>query len=144
MKSKIGMSIFIIVLVFIGVISGVYVNNNFLQVNQAYGVEKELVEEDIETVALEPFLSNIGTGKVGGSKYISLSISVEVSGEDDATLIEEKMDRVRDSVQGYLIKQTEEDINNQEQFKNGLMGNINDSLGRNIVVGILITDRVIQ
>ena len=144
MKSKIGMGLTIIVLVFIGVISGVYVSDNFLQVNQAYGVEKELVEEDIETVALEPFLSNIGTGEVGGSKYIRLSISVEVSGEDDATLIEEKMDRVRDSVQGYLIKQTEKDINNQEQFKNGLMGNINDSLGEDIVRGILITDRVIQ
>ena len=144
MKSKIGMGLTIIVLVFIGVISGVYVSDNFLQVNQAYGVEKELVEEDIETVALEPFLSNIVTCLVGGSKYIRLSISVEVSGEDDATLIEEKMDRVRDSVQGYLIKQTEKDINNQEQFKNGLMGNINDSLGEDIVRGILITDRVIQ
>lgn len=144
MKSKIGMGLTIIVLVFIGVISGVYVSNNFLQENQDYGVEKELVEEDIETVALEPFLSNIGTGKVGRSKYIRLSISVEVSGEDDATLIEEKMDRVRDSVQGYLIKQTEEDINKQEQFKNGLKEGINDSLGEDIVVGILITDRVIQ
>lgn len=143
MITKIGKGIAIIVLVFIGVISGVYVNNNYIQINQNSVINQKEELEDVVTVPLEPFLSNIETGGVG-RKYLRVTISIEVYGEDDAELINEKVERVRDSVSGYISKSTEEEINKQEEFKNGLKEGINDSLGEDIVRGILITDRVIQ
>lgn len=143
MKSKIGKGITIIVLVFIGVISGVYVSNNYIQIKQVSGAIQKEELEDVVTVPLEPFLSNIETEGVG-LKYIRVTMSIEVYGEDDAELINEKVERVRDSVLEYISKSTEEEINNQEEFKNGLKEGINGSLGEDIVKGILITDRVIQ
>lgn len=137
------MGIAIIILVFIGIISGVYVSNNYIQINQHSETNQKEELEDIVTVPLEPFLSNIQT-EGGGRKYIRVTLSIEVYGEDDAEMINEKVERVRDSVTGYLSKSTEEEINKQEEFKNGLKEGINDSLGEDIVRGILITGRVIQ
>lgn len=132
------------ILMALGVIIGSYISNNSLTDPEEAEAE-EIVDE--RTMVLDEFLLNLEpSGNV--NRYVKLELALSTVKDDGLTVIEEKINVIRDVIIYEISRESVETIfeddNKSFAFKEKLKKKINEALGNEIIHEIYISNIVIQ
>lgn len=132
------------ILMALGVIIGSYISNNSLTDPEEAEAE-EIVDE--RTMVLDEFLLNLEpSGNV--NRYVKLELALSTVKDDGLTVIEEKINVIRDVIIYEISRESVETIfeddNKSFAFKEKLKKKINEALGDEIIHEIYISNIVIQ
>jgi flagellar basal body-associated protein FliL len=96
------------------------------------------------TIPLDEFVVNLK--QEGNTRhYMRVSLALMYTEEDNGTLIESNLNKIRDVVISTLRSKTYSDvIDDDKALKKTLVKNINQALEGEIVEGVYITDVIIQ
>lgn len=116
-------------------------------VSQVMGLFKKEPEPII--IQLEPFVTNLKPLNNNRQNVISTAIALEVIGEEDATVIEDRQTLLRDSVLQLLNNETIESVYTKDDteglaIKQRVKQLLNEELGDGIISNVFITDIVTQ
>ncbi|GER93976.1 hypothetical protein A45J_1734 [hot springs metagenome] len=92
---------------------------------------------------LDPFITNIGSGK----RFLKFSISIELSTPAMAEKAKAKTGMIRDAIIMLITSKTPDDVSSSEgkqQLKDELVTRLNQILGEDSIKNIYFTDFVMQ
>ena len=97
------------------------------------------------TLQLQNFVVQLKA--VETERYAHIAIELEVTRDGDKALIKRQLPRIRDVIIGYLADRTADELRGSagmRQLKEDLMAMINDVVPRRPVVGVYVTDFIVQ
>ena len=140
--------IFSIVGIGVGLLGGLYLtgNSHILSTMSIMGNSGEISSTNI---ALEPFLVNLQSDN-SNTFYVRMSLTLNTDDRFSEDIVENKMPLIRDRVITYLSSQdyksltTRHEERNEMVFKEELADTLNETLGYDAIIEVLVTDLIIQ
>ena len=138
------MIIAIPILVAIGVLAGSYLDGS-TSILRGEGMEEAAVPE--VTVPLEEFLLNLEPSN-NSYNYVRLEVSISSIRKDGEQMINDNLDKIRDSIIHTVSRMSIEDVYHEEagtgKLKSKLKETLNDLFDDPIVHDVYITNIIVQ
>jgi len=109
------------------------------------GLDAGLPEQAGPRILLEPFVVNLSDTEI--SRYLKMTMEVELKNEEAAEKLEHTTTQVRDSMMLLLSSKTYADIkpvSGKIQLKDEIVKRINEILGKPLVVQVYFTEFLVQ
>lgn len=144
-KKSNGLKIIIILLVLI-LIATLVVGFLYIRKKEKAGGVEAAKPIDENTYQLEEFLVNLKSeGNI--PSYLKIKIALMYPNKKDETKLEENVDKIRDIINDQLRVRTSKqvlDTDKVQELKTHMIGAINESLGKEVVLDVYFTDIVVQ
>jgi flagellar FliL protein len=96
---------------------------------------------------LKSFIVNLADKKGVGKRYLKLTLEVEVAGEEQRALVNQKIPQLRDTILLMLSSRTIAEITSMEaklELKQVLLARMNRAIGKNVIQRLYFTEFVVQ
>jgi flagellar protein FliL len=104
-------------------------------------------EEMTIVYPLKSFIVNLADKKGVGKRYLKLTLEVEVAGEEQRALVNQKVPQLRDTILLMLSSRTIAEITSMEaklELKQVLLARMNSAIGKNVIQRLYFTEFVVQ
>ena len=105
-------------------------------------------QEELSIVyPLKSFIVNLADKKGVGKRYLKITMVVEVGGEEQRALVNNKVPQLRDTVLLMLSSRTIAEITTLEaklELKQLLLARMNRAVGKNVIQRVYFTEFVVQ
>jgi len=96
---------------------------------------------------LKSFIVNLADKKGVGKRYLKLTLEVEVAGEEQRALVNQKVPQLRDTILLMLSSRTIAEITSMEaklELKQVLLARMNSAIGESVIQRLYFTEFVVQ
>jgi flagellar FliL protein len=96
---------------------------------------------------LKSFIVNLADKRGVGKRYLKLTLEVEVAGEEQRALVNQKIPQLRDTILLMLSSRTIAEITSMEaklELKQVLLARMNRAIGKNVIQRLYFTEFVVQ